>query len=65
MTDNTNNLGQSASTGGPAGASEEQVLNPNQAAATGGAAPGSGAASETHRVNQPIAIRSTSSEARR
>jgi len=63
VTDNTNNS-QSASTGA-AGATNEQVLNPTQPAATGNVASGGAAASETHRVNQPIAIRSTSSEARR
>jgi hypothetical protein len=63
VTDNTNN-GQSASGHGPAGGNDEQVLNPTQPAATGGGTPSGGAASEPH-VNQPIAIRSTSSEARR
>ena len=64
MTDNTESLGQSASASGPNGG-EEKVLNANQPATTGNPTPGGPAAGETHRVNQPIAIRSTSSEARR
>jgi len=65
VTDNTESLGQSASASGPNGGGDEKVLNANQPATTGNPTPGGPGAGETHRVNQPIAIRSTSSEARR